>query len=157
MTYIIILIAVLGLSPFVLRIASSQEKETKQQLKLIFLLMLLAQIFLGFLNWTPAIGKISGFSLAIAYPISLLWTFFAISLIQILLIIMNTKLNILIVVLNFINSILIFISLNLTSRILGFQAFSVPAVAGVFLVLFGNIVGLVFINKDKNLLRKYFK
>lgn len=69
----------------------------------------------------------------------------------------NTKkLNALIVVLNLINSVLIFVSLNLTSRILGFQIFSIPPVTTVFLVLFGNIIGLTLINQDKNLLKKYF-
>lgn len=43
------------------------------------------------------------------------------------------------------------------SNILGFQAVSFASIVAVFLVLLGNIIGLTFINKDKNLLKKYFK
>jgi len=154
----LVLVAILTilLSPFILKLASKQDQKAKQNLKYIFIAILSCQILLGFLNWVPVIGWVNGFSLAIIYPVSFLWAFFAISLLQIILIVINVqKLNILIVTLNFINSVLIFVSLNLTSRILGFQIFSIPAVFCVFLVLFGNIVGLALINKDKNLLKKY--
>jgi len=41
------------------------------------------------------------------------------------------------------------------SSFLGFQAVSLASIGTVFLVLIGNVLGLAFINKDKNLLKKY--
>lgn len=46
--------------------------------------------------------------------------------------------------------------INLSNKA-GYQIFSLSAIGAVFLVLFGNIIGLAFINQDKNLLKKYFK
>lgn len=133
----LILVAILTilLSPVVLKLAANQKKGIKQQLKLIFLLILIAQIFLGFLAGVKI--------------------FLVVSLIQVLLLLIN--LNTLVVVLNFINSVLIFVEMIRLSSNAGYQVVSLPAIAAVFLVLVGNVVGLVFINNDKNLLKKYFK
>lgn len=154
-TYVIILAAVLIISPFVLKIASSQKKETKQQLKFILLFILSAQILLGFLNWENFSMGRTGFELAMIYPSSLLGLFFIVSLLQLILLIINQSFNTAAVVLNFINSILIFAGMILLSNILRFQAVSFASIGAVFLVLIGNVVALVFINKDKNLLKKY--
>ncbi|MBI2601072.1 hypothetical protein HYW42_03900 [Candidatus Daviesbacteria bacterium] len=137
LTYVIIFAAVLIISPFVLRIASSQKKETKQQLKLIFLGLLCAQILLGFFVGSKL------------FP--------AVSFIQILLLLSGKSFNTLVVILNFINSVLIFVEMIRLSDNLGYQVVSLPAVAAVFLVLIGNVFGLAYINKDANLLKKYFR
>lgn len=156
-TYIIILAAVLVISPFVLTLASSQGKKTKKQLKFIFLAILSAQILLGFLNWENfSVGR-SGLEFSLAYPDSLLGLFFIIALLQVIFLVIGKSLNTVVVVLNFINSFLIFMGMIRLSNLLGFQAVSFAAIGAVFLVLTGNVVGLAFINKDQNLLKKYFK
>lgn len=155
--YTLILAITILLSPFIITLASKQSKKTKQQLKFVFLLILSAQIFLGFLNWENfSVGR-GGFELSLAYPNSFLGFFFIISVIQISLLIFNKSFNTLVIILNFINTVLIFIGMIKLSNISGFQAVSFASVGAVFLVLTGNIVGLAFINKDKNLLKKYFK
>lgn len=156
MEYTLILIAVLILSPFILNLASNQKKETKRNLKLFYMLILASQVFLGFLNWEnfQNTGR-NGFELALIYPTSLLGLFFGLSLFQILLLMTNRSFNKLAVVLNFINSGLIFVAMIRLGNILGVQAASFASVGAVFLVLIGNIIGLLYINKDKNLLNKY--
>lgn len=154
-TYVIILATVLLVSPFILRLASSQKRETKQQLKFIFLGLLCTQIILGFFNWENFNVGRSGFDLSITYPNSFLGLFFIISAIQIILLTINKSFNTLIVILNFINAILIFAGMIRLSGILGFQAVSLSSIGAVFLVLIGNILGLAYINRDKNLLKKY--
>lgn len=155
-TYIIILAAVLVISPFVLKLASKQGKETKQQLKFILLILLFAQILLGFLNWENFNSGRSGFELALTYLNSFLGFFFIISTIQTTLLIISKSFNTLVVILNFANTILIFIGMIRLSNALGFQAVSYASVVAVFLILINNIMALAFINKDKNLLKKYF-
>lgn len=135
-TYVIILAAVLIISPFVLRLASSQNRETKQQLKFIFLFLLSAQILLGYFAG--------------------LKVFLVISVIQILILLAGKSFSTLVVVLNFINSAVIFMEMIRLSNKLGYQLVSLPAIGAVFLVLFGNIIGLAYINKNKFLLKKYF-
>lgn len=156
MEYTLILIAVLILSPFILSFASNQKKAAKLNLKLFFILILASQIILGFLNWEnfSSTGR-SGFGLSFSYPISFLGLFFIVTLIQIVLLQIGKSFNTLIVVLNFINSILFFAAMIRLSNILGFQAVSFASIGAVFLVLTGNVTGLAFINKDKNLLAKY--
>ncbi len=154
-TYVIILAAVLVISPFVSRTASSQRRETKQQLKFIFLFILSAQILLGFLNWEDFTTGRSGFELSLTYLNSFLGLFFIISILQIIFLIISHLFNTAVVVLNFINSVLIFLGLIRLSNILGFQAVSWASIGAVFLVLSGNIIALAFINKDKDLLKKY--
>lgn len=156
----LILVAVLTivLSPFVLKLASGQDKKTKSNLRLIFLLILAVQFFSGFLNWETLTqtGR-SGFELSLAYPGSFLGLFFIISLLQITLLSFNKSFNILVVVLNFVNSFIIFAGMIRISSFLNYQAVSFASIGAVFLALIGNVVGLTFINKDKNLLKKYFK
>lgn len=155
--YPAVLTLTLLLSPSVLNLASSQAKETKQQLKFIFIIILFAQIILGFLNWENfTIGR-SGFWLALSYQSSFLGLFFITSVTQIALLTLNKSFNNLAIVLNFINSALIFVYLIRLSNFLGFQAVSFASIGSVFLVLIGNVVGLAYINKDKSLLRKYLR
>lgn len=141
-TYAIILAVVLVISPFVLRLASNQKKEAKKQLKNILLFILSAQIILGFFNWENfrTIG---------------LGLFFIISLFQLLMLLLNKYLNVF-VFLNFINSVLIFVAMIKLSNDLGYQVVNLPSISSVFLVLFGNVIALVYVNRDKNLLKKYF-
>lgn len=153
-TYVIILAAVLLISPFVLKTASSQNKRSKQQLKILFLFILSAQIILGFLNWENFTSGRSGFELSFDFPNSLLGLFFLISTFQIFLLSTSKSFSTLAVILNFINTILIFTGMIRLSSILGFQAVSLASIGAVFLVLTGNVLGLVWINKDKNLLRQ---
>ncbi len=155
-TYLIILFAVLVISPFVLKLASQQKKETKKQLKFAFLAILFAQILLGFLNWENFTSGRSGFELSLAYSLSFLGLFFVICAAQIFLL-FDKSFNTLAVVLNFINSVIIFAGMIRLSDMLGFQAVSFASLGAVFLVLAGNVVGLTYINKNKNLLKKYFK
>ncbi len=153
--YAIILAAVLIFSPLVLRMASGQKKETKQQLKFILLFILAAQILLGFLNWENFKTGRSGFELALIYPNSLLGLFFIIALLQVIFLTVGKSFNTIVVVLNFINSVLIFMGMIRLSNILGFQAVSLASVGAVFLVLIGNVIALAFINKDRQLFKKY--
>lgn len=154
-TYIIILAAVLVFSPLVLKIASSQKKETKRQLRFILLSILSAQILLGFLNWENFNSGRSGFEFLLTYPNSFLGFFFIISALQTILLMINKSFNTLVVILNFVNSILIFIGMIRLSNMLGVQVVSFASIGAVFLVLTGNIIALAFINKDKNILKKY--
>ena len=147
-TYIIILVIVLLVSPFILKLSADQGRRAKQNLKFFFILIILAQIILGFFG---------GLGLSLAYPGSLLGLFFIISVIQILLLLINKSFNTLVVVLNFFNTFLIFVGMIRLSNILGYQVADLASIGTVFLVLIGNVIGLVFINKDKNLLKKYSK
>lgn len=154
MTYAIILVFVLLLSPFVLKLASKQDKKSKIRLKIVFISILIFQLILGFLNWENFTNGRSGFELSLAYPNSLLGLFFIISAVQILALLAYKSFNTQVVILNFINSILLFAGLIRLSAILGFQAVSLASIGAVFLVLIGNVLGLTWINKDKNLLRQ---
>lgn len=155
MTYAIILVFVLLLSPFVLKLASKQDKKSKFRLKVVFISILIFQLISGFFNWENFSRGRSGIELALTYPNSLLGLFFIISAVQILVLLISKSFNTPVVVLNFINSILFFAGLIRLSSILGFQAVSLASIGAVFLVLLGNVLGLVWINKDKNLLKKY--
>ena len=156
MPYLIILIVVLIVSPLVLKLAQSQKKEVKIKLKLILLILLITQIILGFFNFETFTNGRSGINLSLIYPGSFLGLFFVISVTQIILL-LNKSFNTLVVVLNFINSVLFFVAMIRLSSLLGFQPVSLASSGTVFLVLTGNIVSLAYINKDKNLLSKYFK
>lgn len=148
LTYVIILAAVLIISPFVLKLATKQDKKNKQSLKSFFILIILAQILLGFLG---------GFKFALDYPQSFLGFFFIISATQLVLLVFSKKLYTLAVVLNFINTIIFFMGMIRLGQITGIQDTSIASISTAFIVLIGNVIGLVFINKDKNLLKKYFK
>ncbi|MDO8573511.1 MAG: hypothetical protein Q7R77_02045 [Candidatus Daviesbacteria bacterium] len=136
-TYVIILVAVLIISPFVLRLASKQGKDIKRNLRYLFILMLSAQIFLGFL---------SGLNLGI---------FLVITAAQIVLLILNRKFYTLVVILNFINTVVFFYSMIRLGQTTGIQDTSFTSIGTAFIVLIENVVGLILINKDKNLLKKY--
>lgn len=155
MTYAVILIFVLLLSPFVLLTASKQDKKSKTRLKLIFLVILTLQLVLGFLNWENFTTGRNGFELALSYPQSWLGLFFIISILQIMFLFTNKSLYTPAIILNFANTILIFVGLIRLGNILGYQAVSLFSILAVFLVLIGNVVGLAFINKEKNLFKKY--
>ena len=133
---VFVVIVTILLSPFILKLASNQGKKAKQSLKLLFISILSAQILLGFLNWKN-----------ISYNSLYLGLFFFISILQAVLLLKNKSFNILVIILNFINSVLIFVGMAEVSKILGFQVVSLPSIGSVFLVLTGNIIGLVFINK----------
>ncbi|MDO8486860.1 MAG: hypothetical protein Q7S45_00995 [Candidatus Curtissbacteria bacterium] len=154
--YIFILVTILIVSPFILALASKQGKQAKQNLKYIFLTLLLSQILLGFLNWENFQGTgRSGFDLSLAYPGSFLGLFFIISLLQITLLVLNKPFNKAVAVFNFINSLVIFAGMIRLSSLLEKQIFSLPSIGAVFLVLIGNVISLMWINRDKNLLKKY--
>ena len=154
-TYVIILVVVLVTSPFVLKLASNQGKKTKQNLKLLFIFILLIQVLLGLFNWENFTVGRNGYQLSSIYPNSFLGLFFGISILQVFLLLLSKSSHTIAVILNLINSILVFISMIRLSNILGFQAISLPSISVVFLVLLGDVVGLTFINKDNNLLKKY--
>ena len=132
-TYIIILTVILIISPFVLKLASNQGKKTKQSLKFYFVLLLLTQILLVFL------GGLS------------LWIFLTITVIQIVLLVLNQKFYTLAVILNFINTFVFFYGMIRLGQITGIQDTSLASIGTAFVVLTGNVLGLKFINKDKNL------
>lgn len=138
-TYLIILAVVLIASPFVLKLASNQGKKTRHGLKSVFIFLILAQILLGFS---------SGLNLG---------TFLAISIAQIILLILNQKFSTLVVILNFINTVVFFYEKIRLGQTTGVQDTSLASISTAFILLIGNVVGLIFINKDKNLLKKYFK
>lgn len=152
-TYIIILVAVLGISPFVLKLASNQGKKTKQDLKFVFIFLLCAQIILGFLNWENFTAGRSGF--AFAYPESFLGLFFAVTFIQIILLLLNRKFSTPAVIFNFINTIVFFTGMIRLGQITGIQLAGTASIGTAFAVLIGNVIGLIFINRDKNILKKY--
>lgn len=157
MEYLVILIGVLILSPFILRFASSQKREIKQSLRIVLLILLTSQILSGFFNWEAFLkGTRTGFELALNYPNSFLGTFFVVSFIQIFLLIVGKKTpDLVAVVLNFLNTIFLFTGMVRIGNITGVQAFSFASLTAVFAVLIGNIIGLMLVNKDKNLMAKY--
>ena len=134
--YPAILVLTILLSPFILSLASNQGKKAKQSFKLLFISILSFQIFLGYLNWEN-----------IPYHSLYLGLFFFISILQVALLLKNESFNSATVILNFANTILIFTGMFEVSKILGYQVVSLPSIGSVFLVLLGNVVGLVFINK----------
>lgn len=155
LTYLFILVGVLVISPFILRLAQAQKGADKSQLKSFIILIFSAQVFLGFFNWEKFVGGRSGLDLSIVYPNSFLGLFFIISAIQIVAMFISKSFSTLVVILNFLNTVLIFVAMGRLSSLLGFQAVSLASIGAVFLVLTGNVLGLAFINKDKNLLKKY--
>lgn len=157
MEYLVILIGVLTLSPFIILAASSQSRKSKNILRVVFLFILSLQIISGLFNWETFLkGTRTGFELALNYPSSILGVFFIVSFIQIILLAFSKRsADVLAVILNFANTILLFTGMIRVSNMTGIQAFSLASLAAVFAVLIGNIVGLTFINKDKNLMAKY--
>ena len=156
-SYLAILVAVLLISPFVIGLAMRQDKKTKQNLKSAFLAFLFLQLILGFFNWETFSGAgRSGYALATQYPGSFLWLFFLITSVQIILLLIPKRVAyVSAVVLNFVNTVIFFASVILVSGLVGRQIVSYFNIAAVFAVLIGNVVGLVFINEDKNLIAKF--
>ena len=154
---ILILPLILIISPFILILASRQDKGTKKNIRLIFILFLVLELILGFFNWESfSKDGLSGYQLALAYPSSLLFAFFALTLSQtIILVFAKRFLDILATILNFANLIILFAALISISNILGFQTVGWANLGTIFLVLFANIAGLALINKDSNLLSKF--
>lgn len=157
LTYPIILLAVFLISPIVLLIASKQGKVVKRNLKIGFLILLLLELVFGLFNWESFSepGR-SGFTLSITYPTSFLGLFFIVALVQvILLFIPKRPAHIIAVCLNFVNTVLFFVGAILVSNTIGKQIFSLWSIGAVFAVLIGNVVGLMFLNKDRKLLSKF--
>jgi len=131
--YTLILVAVSILSPFAITLAQKQDKKTKSRLKHIFLLLLIGQVSLGLLNWNA------------------LWLFLIISLLQIFLLIRKTPAETPIVVLNFINTFVFFLTMiRLDQRQIS-DSTNLTGIAIVFVILIGNVIGLLLINKEKKL------
>ena len=150
---ILVLIVTLAVSPFILQLAARQNPKTKQKLRQIFLLLLILQLFLGLLGWEilPFSG-ITGFELALTYPNTFLWLFFIITIAQITLLISDRRrAHIAAAFLNFLNTLIIFASLIIISKILARQIVSLASISTVFLNLTANVVSLALVNKDKNL------
>lgn len=157
MDLIIVLAAVLILSPFVLKIAGRQDASTKNKLRAIFQILLLGELLSGFFNWENLnMPGRSGFQLALTYPNSYLWIFFVIVIIQIILLALKKwQLSVLATILSFANTIFFFVGIILTSGLVGRQIVSFANIAAIFLVLIGNVVGLALVNRDKELLAKW--
>lgn len=135
--YLLVLIATLVLSPFVVNLAQKQDKKTKSNLKLIFLVLLVSQILLGLLNYQA------------------LWLFLTISLLQIL-ILTNKSSKTPVVFLNLANTIIFFlIMIRLDQKPISDPA-NLTGIAIAFIVLTGNVIGLLLINKEKVLKLKPF-
>ena len=151
LTYPIILLVVLIISPIVFKLANKQDNKTKRNLKIGFLLLLVLELISGFFDWETFSGTgRGGFSLALTYPTSFLGLFFVIILAQIpLLFVSNRITNNVVVALNFVNTVVFFLGLILVSRIIGNQVVSLWSIGAIFAVLIGNVVGLVWLNKDK--------
>src|SRR3990167_994931 len=114
-------------------------------------------LLLGFLNWEKftTTGR-SGFDLALAFPQTFLWVFFLILFLQaVFLTSRHPSLGNLTVVLNFVNTVIFFVSQITLGSVAGKQLVSWGSILAAFLILVANIVGLIYINKDKNMLAKF--
>lgn len=153
---VFVLGAVVVISPLVLALGSRKDKKTKKWLKYIFLALLILQLVFGFFNWERFDGEgRSGFELARSYPSSLLFLFFGTALFQILLLFITRRAGRVCVSLNFFNTVLIFWGMVRISEVVGHQVVSLAGTRTVFLVLIGNVVGLIYINQDPKLLAKW--
>lgn len=154
---LLVLIGVLVISPFVLVIAARQDKKTKNTLRNLSILLLFLQLAMGLFNWETLTGPgRTGYELALAYPSSFLGIFFLVSLVQLVIFILNLKQYWkLAVILNFANTVILFAGMIRIGNMMGVQIINLVLVATVFSVLVGNVIGLVFINKDRGILSKY--
>lgn len=150
---VIVLAITLLISPFVITLSVRQDKKIKRNLRLVWITLLTLQIILGIFNWESFSGPgRSGFELALIFPKSYLWLFFTISLIQfILLTIKKPVLDMVSMILNFINTVVFFAVMIIISDFLGKQIVSIASISTVFIVLIGNVAGLMLINKDRRL------
>ena len=131
--YALILAAILIVSPFALKLAEKQDKKTKSNLRRTLLLLLVGQVLLGLVSWKA------------------LLLFLIISLIQIFLLTRKTPAQTPAVILNFINTFVFFMTMiRLDQKQIGDPA-NLAGIATAFVVLVGNVVGLLLINKEKKL------
>ncbi|MBI2310346.1 hypothetical protein HYU90_00765 [Candidatus Collierbacteria bacterium] len=129
--YTLILVVTLIISPFAIILAQKQDKRTKSRLRSTLLLLLIGQTLLGLLNWKT------------------LLLFLAISLLQIFLLTKKTRAETPTVFLNFINTFVFWaIMIRLDQKPISDPA-NLAGIAIAFIVLIGNLVGLLLINKDK--------
>lgn len=152
-----VLPAVLLTAPLILRLAAKQDKKTKRSLRQIYTLILISQLLVGFLGWesAPLAGR-SGFALAYERPASFLWLVFLIVIVQIVLLTQRRgSAALIVVILSFANSFVIFASMIAVSAAIGRQIFSLASLGETFLILTGNVAGLLLVNRDANLLSKY--
>lgn len=157
MLYAVIIFLTLLISPFILILASSQNKKAKEKIKTFYIVLIVLTCGSGFFNWETFRGTgRSGFELAVSYPRYFLWLFFVVLAMQLAFLASDKRrLHVAAVVLNFFNTFTIFYFMISLGNYLGKQSVSLASVAAVFLVLIGNVAGLVFINKDKNILAKF--
>jgi hypothetical protein len=156
-SYPIILVAVLILSPIVIKLAARQDRKTKGTLRKVFLSLLFLQLISGFFNWETFSGPgRTGLELSIEFPSSFLGLFFAVTTLQIIFLLIPRRVtDVGAVVLNFANTAVFFAGVILASRFVGEQIVSLFNVGAVFAVLIGNVVGLAYINQHKNILANY--
>lgn len=129
--YTLILVVVLAISPWVLKLAEKQDKKTKSRLKNIFLLLLIGQTLLGLPSW------------------KLLPLFLTISTFQIFLVVRKIPLPA--VLLSFVNTVIFFFTLIRLDRGPIENSANLTYIAIAFIVLIGNVVGLLLANKEKKL------
>ncbi len=153
-----ILPVTLLLAPFILKVAVKQDKKIKSVLRsVVWITILSLQLLLGFFNW-ERFNEIerSGFELSLTYYNSFLWLFFLLTIIQIILLLTKRRVfDITSLILNAINVFVFFFSVITISRIVGYQIVSLWSIVAIFLVLIGNVVGLMLVNKDSKLLSNY--
>lgn len=131
--YTLILLATAAISPLALILAQKQDQKTKSLLKSTFIFLLLSQIIFSLADWK---------ALAI---------FLAITLIQLVLLFKKPSTAPFVVLLNFINTGLFFLIMINTEKTLGPQPVNLAAIAAVFALLINNVIGLLFINREKHL------
>lgn len=132
--YTLILIATLIISPLAVTLAQKQDKKTKSRLKNIFLLILISQLILGLPSWKA------------------LSLFLIISLAQIFLLIRKTPPQAPVVLLNFINTFVFWATMIRLEQKPINNSPNLIGIAIAFIVLTGNLIGLLLINRDKRLM-----
>lgn len=132
--YTLILAAILIISPFAIGLAQKQDKGTKSRLKNIFLLILVSQLILGLLSWKA------------------LSLFLLISLIQIFLLTRKISHQTPVVLLSFINTLVFWTTMIRLDQNQISNSTNLVGIAIAFIILLGNVIGLLLINRDKRLM-----
>lgn len=155
--YGVIVAGVLILTPLTLNLASKQDKQIKSGLRRVFVLLLFLVLVTGLFNWETFSGPgRSGYPLAIAYPSSLVGLVFIITVFQLFLVVLGKRAsNLLAVIFNFVNSVVIMAALIRVSNMAGRQLVSWVSITAVFAVLVNNVVGLLWLNRDPQLMSKW--
>lgn len=155
--YWIILPALILLGGLVIGLAARQDKKAKDRFRQIFLALVLGTLVSGFFDWETFTGQgRSGFALSWQYLQSFLLIFFFVAFLQFVLLLLRRYFaDVIAIVLSVVNTVMFFVSLMRLAGTLGFQPFSYANVVALFAVLIGNVVGLMLVNKDKNLLAKF--